>query len=62
MSRAKESKLARNNQLMNHSPSAMLVMAARDLTNYDRMRSKWAASESRDLMELLLLPRLDTEL
>jgi hypothetical protein len=61
-SRAKEIKLARNNQVTNHSPSAMLVMAARDLTNHDRMRLKWVASESRHLLELLLLPRLDTEL
>jgi hypothetical protein len=48
--------------LTNHSPSAMLVVAARDLTNYDRMRLKWVVSESRHLLELLLLPRLDTEL
>jgi hypothetical protein len=61
-SRAKESKLARNNQLTNYSPSAMLVMAAQDLTNHDRMRLQWVASESRHLLELLLLPRLDTEL
>jgi hypothetical protein len=61
-SRAKELKLARNNQLTNHNPSAMLVMAARDLTNHDRMRLKWVTSESRHLLELLLLPRLDTEL
>jgi hypothetical protein len=61
-SRAKESKPARNNQLTNHSPSANLVMAARDLINYDRMRSKWVASESRYLLKLLLLSLLDTEL
>jgi hypothetical protein len=61
-SRSKESKLARNNQLTNHSLLAMLVMAARDLTNQDRMRSKWVAGESRDLLELLLLSLLDTEL
>jgi hypothetical protein len=40
----------------------MLVIAAQDLTNYDRISSKWVASESRHLLEQLLLPRLDPEL
>jgi hypothetical protein len=53
---AKESTVARNTYSTNHSPSAMLVIAARGLTNHDRVRSKCVASGSRYLMELLLLP------